>query len=99
MSRVCAFVYLCWDMCACVSAYASEPMFMPEGVHVCVHACVCVSSLESKCLLCAQLKDEGVWACAYTEERKCRFPAAEMQMFQKSQSPFYAALETGPWPH
>lgn len=98
VSRVCASVCLCWVMCACVSVYASEPVSVPEGVHVCVHACVCVASLESTCLLCAQLEDEGVWACAYGEERKCLFPAAEMQMFRKSQRSFHTALETGPWP-
>lgn len=88
MSRAYAFVCLCWDMCACVSVYASEPRSMPEEVHVCRYACVCVASLKSKC---AQLEDEGVWARAYPEERNCQLPAAEMQMFWKSQRPFHTA--------
>lgn len=42
VNYICAIVYLCCDVCGCVSVRIPEPACMPPGVQVCVHICVCV---------------------------------------------------------
>ena len=42
VNYACAIVYLCCDVCACVSVHIPEPVCMPLGVHACVCVCVCV---------------------------------------------------------
>ena len=65
VNYACAIVYLCCDVCACVSVHIPEPVCMPLGVHACV--CVCVGVFwGGSCFSCIflstvmHLEDEGV---------------------------------------